>query len=86
VGVRDLGLMVAEYPGAGGTSAAWGRSAQAHWCRSHNNAMNQTNRGVPGFKVGRASGEPVLAEVGPPIMLSLDVAGYRSVSGPWMRR
>jgi hypothetical protein len=29
--------------------------------------------------VGRASGEPVLAEVGPPIMLSLDVAGYRSV-------
>jgi hypothetical protein len=45
--------------------------------------MNQTNRGVPGFKVGRASGEPVLAEVGPPIMLGLDVAGYRSVIGPW---
>jgi len=41
--------------------------------------MNQTNRGVPGFRVGRASGEPVLAEVGPPFMLSLDVAGYRSV-------
>ena len=44
-----------------------------------NNAMNQTNRGVPGMKVGRASGEPVLAEVGPPFMLSLDVAGYCSV-------
>jgi hypothetical protein len=45
----------------------------------HNNAMNQSNRGVPGMKVGRASGEPVLAEVGPPFMLSLDVAGYCSV-------
>jgi hypothetical protein len=44
-----------------------------------NNAMNQPNRGVPGMKVGRASGEPVLAEVGPPFMLSLDVAGYCSV-------
>jgi hypothetical protein len=41
--------------------------------------MNQPNRGVPGMKVGRASGEPVLAEVGPPFMLSLDVAGYCSV-------
>ena len=41
--------------------------------------MNQTNRGVPGSRVGRASGEPVLAEVGPPFMLSLDVAGYCSV-------
>jgi hypothetical protein len=41
--------------------------------------MNQTNRGVPGMKVGRASGEPVLAEVGPPLMLSLDIAGYCSV-------
>ena len=47
--------------------------------RSPNNAMNQTNRGGPGSKVGRASGEPVLAEVGPPFMLSLDVAGYCSV-------
>jgi hypothetical protein len=46
-----------------------------------NNAMNQPNRGVPGMKVGRASGEPVLAEVGPPFMLSLDVAGYCSVIG-----
>jgi hypothetical protein len=46
---------------------------------SANNAMNQPNRGVPGMKVGRASGEPVLAEVGPPFMLSLDVAGYCSV-------
>jgi hypothetical protein len=44
--------------------------------------MNQTNRGVPGSRVGRASGEPVLAEVGPPIMLSLDVAGYCSVMRP----
>jgi hypothetical protein len=33
------------------------------------------------MKVGRASGEPVLAEVGPPFMLSLDVAGYCSVIG-----
>jgi hypothetical protein len=47
--------------------------------RPQNNAMNQTNRGVPGMKVGRASGEPVLAEVGPPFILSLDVAGYCSV-------
>jgi hypothetical protein len=31
------------------------------------------------MKVGRANGEPVLAEVGPPFMLSLDVAGYCSV-------
>ncbi len=31
------------------------------------------------MKVGRASGEPVLAEAGPPFMLSLDVAGYCSV-------
>jgi hypothetical protein len=44
--------------------------------------MNQTNRGVPGFKEGRASGEPALAEVGPPFMLSLDVAGYCSVIRP----
>ena len=35
------------------------------------------------MKVGRASGEPVLAEVGPPITLSLDVAGYCSVIRPW---
>ena len=32
-----------------------------------------------------ASGEPVLAEAGRPVMLSLDVAGYFSVSGPWLR-
>jgi hypothetical protein len=37
------------------------------------------------MKVGRASGEPVLAEVGPPFMLSLDVAGYCSVMRPWPR-
>jgi hypothetical protein len=31
------------------------------------------------MKERRPSGEPVLAEVGPPAILSLDVAGYRSV-------
>ena len=41
--------------------------------------MNQTNRGVPGMKERRPSGEPVLAEVGPPVILSLGVAGYLSV-------
>jgi hypothetical protein len=45
----------------------------------HNNAMNRPNRGVTGMKERRPSGEPVLAEVGPPVILSLDVAGYRSV-------
>ena len=54
--------------------------------RPQNNEMNQTNRGVPGMKEWRASGEPVLAEVGAPFILSLGVAGYLSVSGPWMRR
>jgi hypothetical protein len=44
-----------------------------------NNAMNLTNRGVPGMKERRPSGEPVLAEVGPPVILSLGVAGYCSV-------
>jgi hypothetical protein len=44
-----------------------------------NNAMNQTNRGVPGLEEWRASGEPVLAEVGAPFILSLGIAGYRSV-------
>ncbi len=48
-----------------------------------NNEMNRTNRGVPGMKERRPSGEPLLAEVGPPVILSLDVAGYFSVSGPW---
>ena len=47
-----------------------------------NNEMNQTNRGVPGMKERRPSGEPVLAEVGPPIILSLGVAGYLSVRRP----
>ncbi len=47
--------------------------------RSPNNAMNRPNRGVPGMKERRASGEPVLAEVGAPVILSLDFAGYRSV-------
>ena len=47
-----------------------------------NNAMNRTNRGVPGMKERRPSGEPVLAEVGPPVILSLDVAGYFSVMRP----
>jgi hypothetical protein len=47
-----------------------------------NNEMNQTNRGVPGMKERRPSGEPVLAEVGPPVILSLGVAGYLSVIGP----
>ena len=46
---------------------------------SHNNAMNLTNRGVPGMKERRPSGEPVLAEVGPPVILSLGIAGYCSV-------
>jgi hypothetical protein len=31
------------------------------------------------MKARRASGEPGLAEVGAPVILSLDVAGYRSV-------
>ena len=31
------------------------------------------------MKERRASGEPVPAEVGAPVILSLDVAGYRSV-------
>ena len=44
-----------------------------------NNEMNQTNRGVPGMKEWRASGEPELAEVGAPFTLSLGVAGYLSV-------
>ena len=44
-----------------------------------NNEMNLTNRGVPGMKERRASGEPVLAEVGAPVILSLGVAGYCSV-------
>jgi hypothetical protein len=33
------------------------------------------------MKERRPSGEPVLAEVGPPVILSLDVAGYLSVIG-----
>jgi hypothetical protein len=44
-----------------------------------NNEMNRTNRGVPGMKERRPSGAPVLAEVGPPVILSLDAAGYFSV-------
>ena len=31
------------------------------------------------MKERRPSGEPALAEVGPPVIVSLDVAGYRSV-------
>ncbi len=46
-----------------------------------NNGMKQPNRGVPGMKERRPSGEPVLAEVGPPITLSLDVAAYPGVIG-----
>ena len=42
--------------------------------------MNLTNRGVPGMKERRPSGEPGMAEVGPPVILSLGVAGYCSVS------
>jgi hypothetical protein len=53
--------------------------------RPHNNEMNQTNRGVPGMKERRPSGEPVLAEVGPPVILSLGVAGYLSVMRPRRR-
>jgi hypothetical protein len=41
--------------------------------------MSQASRGVPGLKERRPSGEPLLAEVGPPVILSLDVAGYLSV-------
>jgi hypothetical protein len=41
--------------------------------------MNQTNRGVTVSRSGAPSGEPVLAEVGAPFILSLDVAGYFSV-------
>jgi hypothetical protein len=44
-----------------------------------NNEMNLTNRGVPGTKERPASGEPVLAEVGRPVILSLGIAGYFSV-------
>ena len=33
------------------------------------------------MKERRPSGEPALAEVGPPVILSLDVAGYFSVIG-----
>jgi hypothetical protein len=47
---------------------------------THNNEMNLTNREVPGMKERRPSGEPVLAEVGPPVILSLGIAGYFSVS------
>ena len=47
-----------------------------------NNGMKQPNRGVPGLKERRPSGEPVLAEVGPPIVLSLDVAAYPGVMRP----
>ena len=47
--------------------------------RPANNEMNQPNRGVPGMKERRPVGEPVLAEVGPPVILSLGVAGYLSV-------
>jgi hypothetical protein len=41
--------------------------------------MNLTNREVPGLKERRPSGEPVLAEVGPPVILSLGIAGYCGV-------
>jgi hypothetical protein len=37
------------------------------------------------MKERRPSGEPVLAEVGPPVILSLDVAGYFSVIPPGQR-
>ena len=33
------------------------------------------------MKERRPSGEPVLAEVGPPVILSLGIAGYFSVIG-----
>jgi hypothetical protein len=49
---------------------------------SHNNEMNQTNRGVTVSRSGAPSGEPALAEVGAPFILSLGVAGYLSVIGP----
>ena len=42
--------------------------------------MNQTNRGVTVSRSGAPSGEPVLAEVGAPFILSLGVAGYPGVS------
>jgi hypothetical protein len=34
------------------------------------------------MKERRPSGEPVLAEVGPPVILSLGIAGYLSVMRP----
>ena len=37
------------------------------------------------MKERRPSGEPVLAEVGPPVILSLGIAGYLSVSQPSAR-
>jgi hypothetical protein len=41
--------------------------------------MNQTNRGATVSRSGAPSGEPVLAEVGAPFILSLGVAGYPGV-------
>jgi hypothetical protein len=41
--------------------------------------MNQTNRGVTVSGSGAPSGEPVLAEVGAPFILSLGIAGYPGV-------
>ena len=52
--------------------------------RPANNAMNQTNRGVTVSGCGAPSGEPVLAEVGAPFILSLDLAGYCGVRRPWV--
>ncbi len=37
------------------------------------------------MKERRPSGEPGIAEVGPPVILSLDVAGYFSVMRPRLR-
>ncbi len=37
------------------------------------------------MKERRPSGEPGMAEVGPPVILSLDVAGYFSVVRTWAR-
>jgi hypothetical protein len=41
--------------------------------------MNLTNRGVTVSRSGAPSGEPVLAEVGAPVILSLGIAGYCGV-------
>ena len=46
---------------------------------TYNNEMKQTNREVTGLRCVGPCGEPGLAEVGPTVILSLDLAAYLSV-------